>query len=81
MQHRTTATEDGSLAGVWWDEGIDRPFCEWMYNRETRELRVRRGAYGHVKYLPHEGPPIPDDKKLVVKLSEIALDEAKGLAS
>jgi hypothetical protein len=81
MQHRTTKAEDGSLAGVWWEEGADKPYCDWIYNRETRELHVRRGPYGHVKYLPHEGPPVTDDKNLVVKLSEIALDEAKGLAS
>lgn len=81
MQHRTTETQDGSLAGAWWDEHADNPFCEWFYNRDTRELHVRRGAYGHVKYLPHSGPPIPDDKKLIVKLSEIALSEAKTLAS
>lgn len=80
MQHRVTETEDGSLAGVWWDDSGDTPYCEWMYNRETRELHVRCGAYGHVKYLPHEGPPIADDRKLVVKLSGIALDEAKRFA-
>ncbi len=80
MKHRKIETEDGSLAGGWWDGGADRPYCEWMYNRDTRELHVRRGAYGHVKYLPHEGPPITDDQKLVVKLSEIALNEARALA-
>jgi len=80
MRHQTTETEDGSLAGAWWDDGADGPFCQWMYNRDTRELHVHRGAYGHVKYLPHEGPPITDDQKLVVKLSEIALSEAKALA-
>ena len=81
MEHRATETEDGSLAGAWWGDDADTPYCEWMYNRETRELHVRCGAYGHVKYLPHEGPPVADDKKLIVKLSEIALDEAKGVAS
>ena len=80
MQHRTKETEDGSLAGGWWEEGADHPYCEWLYKREPRELHVRRGPYGHVKYLPHEGPPITDDEKLIVKLSEIALHEAEGLA-
>ena len=81
MEHRATETEDGSLAGAWWGDDADTPYCEWMYNRETRELHVRRGAYGHVKYLPHSGPPVTDDKKLIVKLSEIALSEARTLAS
>jgi hypothetical protein len=78
MQHRSSITEDGSLAGGWWtDDDQQRRFCWWIYDPARGEIHVRRGMVTRSWKLPDSSGHSTDDLK--GRLPKVALDIANGI--
>jgi hypothetical protein len=63
VEHRYTATEDGSSAGCWWDPSGLWPQLAWRYDRRRRVMVVTTRAGRTIEHRVAADAPMPAEPR------------------